>query len=367
MEVARVKCSIVIPVYNVRDYLRECLDSCLRQELEGLEIICVDDGSTDGSADILSEYARRDSRVRIVTLGTNCGLYQARKRGVEAATGEYLLHLDSDDLLEGTSGLQRLVATADANHVDLLQFGTRAFVTEAGDARLDGRADDFNARAQVRDEREIPFDEYERRVYVNHTALETMWGKLFRRLSVQETYADLPDGFCFMAEDRLFMLAHLARPKRVASSAECIYAYRLGSGQSVDGASSPERRDRFIRSIVFADGCLERVPRCRDSRWTEAFLQGSLKPVMRQVVFGCSCEEALLLVMRVGAQLSEKGKALLASAVREELARRRGEVDALTGRLMLLGLAVGRLLRKISRRGVDGLSAAKRQVKEMIR
>lgn len=130
----RMKCSIVIPVYNVRDYLRDCLDSCLRQELEGLEIVCVDDGSTDGSADILSEYARRDSRVRIVTFGTNRGLYQARKCGVEAATGEYLLHLDSDDLLEGANGLQRLVAAADADHVDLLQFGARAFMTAAADA-----------------------------------------------------------------------------------------------------------------------------------------------------------------------------------------------------------------------------------------
>jgi glycosyltransferase involved in cell wall biosynthesis len=80
------KVSVIIPVYNVEAYLRECLDSVLNQALLDIEIICVDDGSTDGSAAILAEYTARDSRVRIVTQ-KNAGAGAARNTGLSLAKG----------------------------------------------------------------------------------------------------------------------------------------------------------------------------------------------------------------------------------------------------------------------------------------
>ena len=91
--------SVLIPVYNTEAYLRKCLDSITNQTLQDLEIICVDDGSTDGSADILREYRRRDSRIRIVTK-RNGGLPSARNAGLDAASGEYVGFVDSDDWIE---------------------------------------------------------------------------------------------------------------------------------------------------------------------------------------------------------------------------------------------------------------------------
>lgn len=91
--------SIIIPVYNVEPYLRECLDSVLAQTCGDWEAVCVDDGSTDGSAAILAEYAARDSRFRIVTQ-PNGGLSAARNTGLDHARGDYILFLDSDDWLE---------------------------------------------------------------------------------------------------------------------------------------------------------------------------------------------------------------------------------------------------------------------------
>lgn len=88
--------SIVVPVYNVEDYLPECLDSLLAQTYGNLEIILVDDGSTDGSSAICREYVERDERIRVYRK-ENGGLSSARNYGTSRATGAYLLYVDSDD------------------------------------------------------------------------------------------------------------------------------------------------------------------------------------------------------------------------------------------------------------------------------
>jgi len=93
------KVSVIVPVYNAEHYLRQCLDSICAQTLRELEIICVDDGSTDGSSEILKEYAVRDSRIQVITQ-ENGGAGAARNRGLQAAAGECLLFLDSDDFFE---------------------------------------------------------------------------------------------------------------------------------------------------------------------------------------------------------------------------------------------------------------------------
>ncbi len=91
--------SVVVPVYNVEDYLEQCLDSVLTQPGVDLEIVCVDDCGTDRSMEILREYQARDSRIRIVSHAENRGLSAARNTGIENAAGDYIVLLDSDDLL----------------------------------------------------------------------------------------------------------------------------------------------------------------------------------------------------------------------------------------------------------------------------
>jgi glycosyltransferase involved in cell wall biosynthesis len=90
------KVSVIIPVYNVEAYLRQCLDSVVNQTLKEIEIICIDDGSTDGSAAILQEYAAKDERIKILTQ-VNSGAGAARNAGLAAAKGEWLSFLDADD------------------------------------------------------------------------------------------------------------------------------------------------------------------------------------------------------------------------------------------------------------------------------
>lgn len=92
------KISVIIPVYNTEKYLAECLDSVINQTFKDFEIICINDGSPDNSAIILSEYAQKDSRIKVITQA-NQGLSAARNAGLDAAQGEWITLLDSDDAL----------------------------------------------------------------------------------------------------------------------------------------------------------------------------------------------------------------------------------------------------------------------------
>lgn len=94
-----IKVSVIIPVYNAQQHLRQCLDSVLEQTLKDIEVLCVDDGSTDGSPDILKEYEEKDIRFRAVRQG-NAGAGAARNTGLRQARGKYLLFLDADDFFE---------------------------------------------------------------------------------------------------------------------------------------------------------------------------------------------------------------------------------------------------------------------------
>lgn len=96
--IQRIMISIIVPVYNVELYLEQCLDSLLAQTYQDIEIICVNDGATDRSAEILDDYARRDNRIKVVTQ-QNQGLSPARNRGMEEVQGEWVMFLDSDDWL----------------------------------------------------------------------------------------------------------------------------------------------------------------------------------------------------------------------------------------------------------------------------
>ena len=105
-----IKVSVIMPIYNAYDYLRPAIDSVLDQSLKELELICVDDGSTDSSFELIKEYQRMDPRVRIVT-ETNAGPALARNNGMKRARGEYLAFLDADDFFEPTL-LEELYNTA---------------------------------------------------------------------------------------------------------------------------------------------------------------------------------------------------------------------------------------------------------------
>lgn len=113
------KVSLILPVYNVSQYLRECLDSVVSQTLTELEIICVNDGSTDNSLEIIQEYAARDPRILVIT-GPNGGYGKAMNKGLDRATGEYIGIVEPDDYVP-VEMYQELYQIASENDLDLVK------------------------------------------------------------------------------------------------------------------------------------------------------------------------------------------------------------------------------------------------------
>lgn len=118
--------SIIVPIYNVEQYLAECLDSLMNQTLRDIEIICVNDGSQDNSADIVRKYMQADSRIKLIEQ-ENCGLSGARNAGLKVAKGEYVYFMDSDDWLEHDA-MDVCYQKAIRGNVDVVLFDALSFV-----------------------------------------------------------------------------------------------------------------------------------------------------------------------------------------------------------------------------------------------
>ena len=111
------KVSVIIPVYNVENYIRQCLDSVINQTLKDIEIICIDDGSTDDSGVILDEYASKDSRIKVIH-NSNQGAGPSRNLGIQMSCGKYLSILDSDDIFD-LKMLELLFNKAELTNADI--------------------------------------------------------------------------------------------------------------------------------------------------------------------------------------------------------------------------------------------------------
>ena len=116
--------SVIVPVYNVEEYLERCLTSIVKQTYKDLEIICINDGSTDNSLEILKAFAQKDVRIIIIDQ-PNQGLSSARNIGISRATGEYISFIDSDDYIDENT--YTTITNQLSNDIDMVSFGTTIF------------------------------------------------------------------------------------------------------------------------------------------------------------------------------------------------------------------------------------------------
>ena len=126
-----VKISVIVPVYNTEKYLNECISSIINQTFEDIEVICIDDGSTDNSLNILKEYAKEDKRISIVHQD-NMGISKTRNIGLGLAKGKYVTFIDSDDYFELTA-LEECYSIAEDQTMDILIFKFLNFDNETGE------------------------------------------------------------------------------------------------------------------------------------------------------------------------------------------------------------------------------------------
>lgn len=216
-----IKVSIIIPVYNVEKYLRQCLDSVINQTLRDIEIICINDGSTDGSADILREYSSADGRITVITQ-ENRGLSAARNAGIRRAAGKYIYFLDSDDYIE-KNAMERLYQQAEGNDLDILYFD-RDIVYDISDCQ-DGRTERKmfsrdNEYADVYSGQEL-FAAM--RAAGDYSV--TVWTMFFSRAFCVDNQLWFTEGIYH--EDLLFSLQAVLAAKRASHRNWILYHYRI--------------------------------------------------------------------------------------------------------------------------------------------
>ncbi len=228
-----VRISVIVPVYNVVQFLRACLDSVLAQSLRDIEVVCVDDGSTDGSAAILAEYAAKDKRLKIVTQ-ENRGQGAARNCGLEIARGEYVYFMDADDEFAADDALERLVALADAERLDALFFDAETRVDENLDVQPSiVRAEDYirsHDYSSVSTGRGLFAQFLANKEYTVSPCLV-----LFRRAFLEENGIRFPVERIFY-EDNIFMTRVMLAAKRASHRPWRLYLRKVHANSSVTSA-----------------------------------------------------------------------------------------------------------------------------------
>ena len=211
-----VKISVIIPVYNTQKYLRECIDSILNQNFKDIEIICINDGSTDNSQDILDEYHKKDIRFKVFTQ-KNQGLAKSRNVGLNHAKGEYVIFLDSDDYLKSDS-LLKLYNIANKKNLDFVMFKIMNFDYKTH-VKSTARYFDMKFLKNVRNKVFNWRDVKENFFNISVTATS----KLFKRELLEDIR--FPEGIIF--EDNLFFIKALLKAERIYFLEDYLYLRRM--------------------------------------------------------------------------------------------------------------------------------------------
>lgn len=224
--------TVIIPVYNTAPYLRKCLDSVCGQTYRNLEIICVNDGSTDGSQAILEEYAARDSRVKVM-VQVNSGQAAARNRALDVAQGEYVLFVDSDDWLDADTCEQ--CAQHMGAGVDVVFFSLC----------IEGLSDSLQKQ-----EMEAGFavrHEGEHAVGLEHMGGCYVYvaGKMYRRSMLEQGEVRFPAGMLY--EDAAFYFNAMSCCRKMCGIRRTFYHYlqRSGSTMEMSARKTPRALDHL--------------------------------------------------------------------------------------------------------------------------
>ena len=238
------KISIIVPVYNVERYLRQCLDSLINQTFSDIEIICVNDGTPDESLRILEEYAKADRRIKIISQ-SNLGLSDARNAGLKLVLGEYIMFVDSDDWLE----------------LDTCEVALNEAKSENADVVFWGYMREFSDKSKPKtffDDEKIVFDEsiVKEKLYrrffgiINEElkrpelidAIVTAWGKLFKADLILDNKIEFVDTKIIGTEDLLFNIYAFNYVNRAVYLNKTYNHYRRNNETSL---SKTYRKDLF--------------------------------------------------------------------------------------------------------------------------
>ena len=319
--------SIVIPVYNSERYLRECLDSVRRQTFGDFEVICVNDGSTDGSAAILEEYANRDLRVKIMEQ-KNAGASAARNVGLSVATGKYVYFLDSDDWIVDDA-MERCIAICERDNLDQLIFNSECLYADP--------STDLECLKRKAKSYQVP-PELADRVFSGGEALEKARQmkyfcvcppfRVFRLETLRRAGIRFPVGI--IHEDDFFIPISICEASRVEMITDVLYVRRFRPA-SVSTSSGKTAEVRSLRSFLVVYLLMERE--FAERNYAKRF------PSLASKYF-----------VRERNRIIKYATPRTTVAVFMELSRHMKGRDLVRGRMLLVKCAIRRVVRRMRRR-----------------
>lgn len=234
MTTTQPQVSIIVPVFNTEAYLSECLSSLTGQTLKEIEIICVDDGSTDGSGNLLDSWAAGDQRVRVFHR-ENSGVSASRNFALEKARGEFILFVDSDDFIERFA-CERLVRTAQEDHSDIVVFGGLTFPSVAW---ID------NCLATTR----AVFSDGVKALFEGRGSYPLMCNKMYRRSLIEENGLRFNSELS-LGEDNAFQFMAFPFARKISFSADMLYHYRCDREGSAIATFYSDRMPKLNKHLA---------------------------------------------------------------------------------------------------------------------
>lgn len=206
---ANIMVSIIVPVYKVEKYIRQCINSILNQTYTNIELLLIDDGSPDNSGIICDEYANKDNRVRVFHIN-NSGVSAARNIGLRNTKGNYITFVDSDDWLD-LDCIEKSLNIISNNNLDLLQYGYK-------------RVDDYGNVLFV-DAGETPTLDAKRYTKVGKMSIN-VWCSIFKATIIKHTGLNFDENLK-LGEDQLFIYRYLSKCNLCMRESNLFYNYRL--------------------------------------------------------------------------------------------------------------------------------------------
>ena len=268
-----IKFSILIPVYNVEKYLKQCIDSVLAQNYSNFEIILVDDGSKDSSGKICDEYADKYDFVKVIHQ-KNAGQFTARQKCLNLSTGDYCIFLDSDDYWDPQL-LEKVKKVIDKYQCDMVIFD-RKDVLE--DVVVEVHLPFHNKDVFINENKEELY-----RILLEGTLLNNLVLKVFKRNLSKDNVRDYGfKGICY-GEDAFKSACLIKEAERIVYLSECLYNYRRGVGVTSHISAD------LIEKIAYSNSCmLKLLEDCADDFACYKFrnMTNYMKNVVKYIVYG---------------------------------------------------------------------------------
>lgn len=273
--------SVIVPVYNVEQYLKRCVNSILKQTEENIEIILVDDGSLDLCPQLCDEFAAKDNRIKVIHQ-ENVGLGMARNSGLEIASGEFVMFVDSDDYII-PNAIEILYHIAKKNNADTVLAGYyRKNITKINECFLPFKDECFEGKAEIINNILINMLGSPPDYYDDIFLKRSVWGNLYSLKLLKKNNILFCSERKFISEDLIFDIEYYPNTNKVAVSNKLIYYYCV-NGESL---TLSYNKDRFNKQIVLFHELKRRAKKLNlniDERLDRSFIGNARQCIYSEV------------------------------------------------------------------------------------